>query len=63
MLVISRYAGERVVVETSDGQVWFKIVGAGQGKARIGIKAPKNCKILREEIQHGKDGEPCNQKT
>jgi carbon storage regulator len=47
MLVLSRKRGE--VIELSDG-VRITLVGGNGFKARIGIEAPPEIKIVRQEI-------------
>lgn len=50
MLVITRREGESVTVISPDGtEIEITLVQDGTA-ARIGIKAPKDCKILRTEL-------------
>lgn len=51
MLVIERQPGERVRIELPDGRfVWLTAVRMDRGRMRIGIHAPPDCVILREEL-------------
>ena len=47
MLVLSRKVGERIVV---GDKVTITIVRMGQGSVRIGIDAPGDMAIVREEL-------------
>lgn len=47
MLVLSRKVGERIVV--GDGIV-ITVVRMGQGSVRIGVEAPNEMAILRQEL-------------
>ena len=47
MLVISRKAGESLVI--SD-QIKITVISLGNDKVAIGIEAPKEIKIIREEL-------------
>jgi len=46
MLVLSRKVGEGIYI----GNVKVTLVRAGEGKARIGIDAPRDLEIRREEL-------------
>jgi carbon storage regulator len=48
MLVFTRKLGESFVIADS---IMVKILQVGGGKVRIGVEAPPQIKILREEIQ------------
>ncbi|MBE6838326.1 MAG: carbon storage regulator [Ruminococcus sp.] len=48
MLVIARKTGEGIVV--SDDVV-IKILDVGKDRVRIGIEAPKDVRIVREELR------------
>jgi carbon storage regulator len=47
MLVLARKIGESVVI---DGRIVVRVVGAGGGRARLGIEAPDDVLILRSEV-------------
>lgn len=53
MLCLSRYRGERIVLETSDGPVWLTVLDVqtgGSSRIRLGIEAPTSVGVFREEI-------------
>ncbi len=52
MLCLTRRIGQRVRLTLPDGsEIWVAVVdGAHQGYVRLGIEAPANVKIEREEI-------------
>lgn len=47
MLVLSRKVGERIVV---GDRIKITVVRMGQGSVRIGIEAPNDMAIVREEL-------------
>ena len=47
MLVLSRKVGEKILIGDN---VTVTIVRVAQGIVRVGVEAPKNTPILREEI-------------
>jgi carbon storage regulator len=48
MLVLARLEGEEIVI---DGRIVVTVVRAQNGKARIGITAPRDVPVNRAEIQ------------
>ena len=50
MLVLARRLGERIKIETRDGPIWIALVSIDRGKVKIGIDAPQEMKIYREEV-------------
>jgi carbon storage regulator CsrA len=51
MLCVSRHQGEKVRVLAPNGdEIWFVLVLIDRNKCRIGIDAPKDYLISREEI-------------
>jgi len=51
MLVLGRREGERIVLRTEDGKVIeILVVRAANGKAKLGIEAPDDVEILRDEL-------------
>jgi carbon storage regulator len=48
MLMITRRAGERIVL--GGGEVTIEVVEITGGQVRIGIQAPKSVAIYREEL-------------
>jgi len=52
MLVLSRKVAERILITSPEGvQISLMMVEIRGDKARIGIDAPKDWKIHREEVQ------------
>lgn len=47
MLVINRYQGEKITI---DNNIEITILGS-RGIVNVGIEAPKNIKVLREELR------------
>ncbi len=47
MLVVSRKTGEGIVISE---EIRITVIEAGKDKVKIGIDAPKNVRIVREEI-------------
>jgi carbon storage regulator len=68
MLVLSRHLGEKIVLPSLD--VTIQVVAIKSGVVRIGIEAPADISIVREELldqspastmtQNGPCLEPCN---
>jgi carbon storage regulator len=50
MLLLSRRAGERFVIQTPGGDVWVSILEIDRGKAKVGIEAPQEYAIWRQEL-------------
>jgi carbon storage regulator len=48
MLVLTRRLGEEIVIA---GLIRVRVIAAGNGKVRLGITAPEQVPIYREEIQ------------
>lgn len=57
MLVLSRRRDEKIIVQTSDGPIVFTVCQVKGGAVRVGIDAPKKCKIMREELVRVSDDE------
>lgn len=47
MLVLTRNVGEKLII---DGNIEVMVVEAGGGSVRLGIEAPKDVHIVREEL-------------
>lgn len=47
MLILSRKVGERIII---DGSIVIEVTQIDRGKVRLGIDAPDEVKILREEL-------------
>lgn len=54
MLVLSRKVGEKILIGDN---ISVTVVRVAQGIVRIGIDAPKNLAVVREEIK-GRDDAP-----
>ncbi len=50
MLVIKRRNGERLAITLGGQVVWVQVLETWEGSARLGIDAPQDVVILREEI-------------
>lgn len=49
MLVLSRKLGEKIVIDS--GKIVITVVEIERGKVRLGIHAPANIPIHRQEVQ------------
>lgn len=47
MLILSRKPNERIKI---GGNIWITVVRLGRGQVRLGIEAPPNTNIVREEL-------------
>lgn len=52
MLILSRKSGETLVI---NNEIEVKIIEINGDKVKIGIEAPKNVKILRQELRQTMD--------
>ena len=50
MLILARRLHEGITIETSHGPIHVDVVEIQRGKVRLGIDAPVDCRILRDEI-------------
>jgi len=55
MLVLSRKVGEKILI---GDQISVTVVRVGQGAVRIGVEAPDDLVIVREEIRRPPSVEP-----
>jgi carbon storage regulator len=55
MLVLSRKAGERIVITVGKVEIVVAYLGARSGSGRIGIEAPHGVAVNRQEIQDAID--------
>ncbi len=55
MLVLSRKVGQRILI---GDQIAVTIVRVGQGGVRIGIEAPADLAVVREELVGKKENQP-----
>jgi carbon storage regulator len=51
MLVLTRKVGESIVIG-DDAEIHITLLGTQGSQARLGIKAPKDISVHREEIYH-----------
>lgn len=47
MLILTRQVGQEIVIGEA---IRVEVLGIKQGTVRLGIKAPKQCKVLRSEL-------------
>ena len=50
MLVLTRRTGERIVITLGPIRIWITALDPRPGQVRIGIDAPRRCRVDREEI-------------
>jgi carbon storage regulator len=50
MLVLSRKVGQRILI---GDKIAVTVVRIGQGGVRIGIEAPDDLEVVREELKNG----------
>jgi carbon storage regulator len=51
MLVLSRKLAERIRLKLPDGScVWLWVVDIDRGKVRLGVDAPRDVEVMREEL-------------
>src|SRR5262249_45013746 len=50
MLVLSRYPGERIIIGQGADQIIVTVLSIDQGQVRLGISAPPEVSVWREEI-------------
>ncbi|NQT36356.1 MAG: carbon storage regulator [Planctomycetes bacterium] len=55
MLVLSRKVGEKILI---GDEIAVTVVRVGLGAVRIGVEAPADLSIVREEIKSGKAVDP-----
>jgi len=48
-LVLSRHEGERLLLETTEGQIVIKVVKVNSA-VKLAVSAPASVRILREEL-------------
>ena len=49
-MVLTRKTHQGIVIRTSDGPIIVTILDIGRERTKIGIEAPKECVILRDEL-------------
>lgn len=53
MLTLSRSVGQRIIIGTGERAIVVTVTQIERGKVGIGIQAPKDVVILREELVGG----------
>ena len=57
MLVLTRMQNEKIVITTPDGiRITVMVIAIRGDKVRLGIAAPKDVAVHREEVQNQIDG-------
>ncbi len=57
MLVLTRKVNERIVLDTSDGEVAIVVTQVRPcGRVKLGIDAPRTIVIGRDEVRHKENG-------
>jgi carbon storage regulator CsrA len=50
MLVLNRKLGEKIIIDTKQGQVIVDVRYIGNGRVKLSIDAPDEMKIMRAEL-------------
>lgn len=50
MLVLSRKLGEKIIIQSASGPVVVTVVKIDRNQTRLGIEAPIDVRVYREEI-------------
>jgi carbon storage regulator len=50
MLVLTRKTHEDVVIQLGNTMVRVRVLNAGNGRVRLGVEAPSNVAVHREEV-------------
>ena len=58
MLVLSRKPSEELVLQIGPHCVTIRVLTACNGRVRIGIDAPRNIEVLRQELKRSHKPEP-----
>lgn len=62
MLILTRRVGESLYIDTPGGRIVISSLGVSGNQTRIGINAPKEYVILREELEYRSRGSQNNEK-
>ena len=57
MLVLTRRSSERIVIGTGPGAITIEVLEIDRARVRLGIRAPKDVPVHREEIHREIHGE------
>jgi carbon storage regulator CsrA len=65
MLVLTRKCGERLVLKMGNYRVTLEVLGISRSRTRLGILAPQEIEVLREELERVGEAETrqCNDAT
>ena len=55
MLVLARSEGEAIVIGTGDRMITVEVVRIGGGQVRLGVTAPADLEIDRQEVRKSKE--------
>jgi carbon storage regulator CsrA len=55
MLILSRKTHQAIIIRCGHDQVRLKIVQVGRDRVWLGLEAPEDVKILREELEFESD--------
>lgn len=55
MLILSRKTHQAIIIRCGHDQVRLKIVQVGRDRVWLGLEAPEEVKILREELEFESD--------
>jgi len=59
MLILSRKQGEKIVVHLGQGRkLTIEVIRTGKSKIILGLEAPQDIRILREEIKGKQEKTP-----
>ena len=50
MLILMRKGGQGIWIE---GDIWVKVLSVERDRVRLGITAPGDVKVMRQELLHG----------
>lgn len=50
MLVLTRGVGEKIIIGDGDDKIVIQLIDIKEGRAKLGIEAPKAVSVHREEI-------------
>ena len=62
MLVLTRKRRERIRIDCQGEVIWLQVVDIDRGKIRLGVEAPRDVSIQREELLTGSDLHPRTQR-
>lgn len=54
MLVLTRRVGDRIIIQTDQGEVAIVVQRIGTEKIRLGVEAPAELLVLRGELVSGR---------